>query len=81
MPESHTGAFLRHVLGLTGEPIGSPEALTRAAKANGQTEPRATRRPRGEGSGKAGRNRGRHAGRRPRQGGGQGTPRPPSRRP
>jgi excinuclease ABC subunit A len=33
--ESHTGAFLRHILGLTGEPAGCPPALARAAQANG----------------------------------------------
>jgi excinuclease ABC subunit A len=33
--ESHTGAFLRHMLGLTGEPAGCPPALARAAQANG----------------------------------------------
>jgi excinuclease ABC subunit A len=32
---SHTGAFLRHVLGLTGEPAGSPAALARADQSNG----------------------------------------------
>jgi excinuclease ABC subunit A len=38
-PESHTGAFLRHVLGLTGEPAGSPAALARADQANGVATP------------------------------------------
>ncbi|GLY01998.1 MULTISPECIES: excinuclease ABC subunit UvrA [Actinoplanes] len=33
--ESHTGQFLRHVLGLKGEPAGSAAATARAAKANG----------------------------------------------
>jgi excinuclease ABC subunit A len=35
VPESHTGQFLRHVLGLDGKPAGSAEAVARAAKANG----------------------------------------------
>jgi len=35
VPESHTGAFLRHSLGLDGEPAGAPEATARAATANG----------------------------------------------
>ncbi|MEV6300864.1 excinuclease ABC subunit UvrA [Actinoplanes sp. NPDC051861] len=33
--ESHTGQFLRHVLGREGEPKGAPAATARAAKANG----------------------------------------------
>src|SRR5258706_3128638 len=33
--ESHTGAFLRRVLGLTGEPAGGAAALARADQANG----------------------------------------------
>ncbi|GIF12008.1 excinuclease ABC subunit UvrA [Actinoplanes teichomyceticus] len=53
VPESHTGQFLRHMLGLEGEPTGSPAATARAAKANGEratgsraagaTKPRAAR--------------------------------------
>ncbi|ASW55946.1 excinuclease ABC subunit UvrA [Plantactinospora sp. KBS50] len=35
VPESHTGQYLRHILGLTGAPAGAPEATARAAKANG----------------------------------------------
>ncbi|MEU4421618.1 excinuclease ABC subunit UvrA [Actinoplanes sp. NPDC024001] len=35
--ESHTGQFLRHVLGRDGEAKGSPVATARAAKANGVT--------------------------------------------
>ncbi|MGW0432764.1 excinuclease ABC subunit UvrA [Micromonospora sp. NPDC003197] len=35
VPESHTGRFLRPVLGLDGEPQGATEATARAAKANG----------------------------------------------
>ncbi|WP_434740929.1 excinuclease ABC subunit UvrA [Micromonospora sp. SH-82] len=45
--ESHTGLFLRQVLGLDGEPAGAKAATTRAAKANHtptQTRPR-TRKP------------------------------------
>jgi excinuclease ABC subunit A len=45
--ESHTGQFLRHMLGLTGEGAGAAAATSRAAKANGEktgtTKPRATR--------------------------------------
>ncbi|GIE96989.1 excinuclease ABC subunit UvrA [Paractinoplanes rishiriensis] len=45
--ESHTGGFLRHMLGLTGEPAGAAAAVARAAKANGApaagSKPRATR--------------------------------------
>jgi len=33
--DSHTGQFLRHVLGLKGKAKGAPEATARAAKANG----------------------------------------------
>jgi excinuclease ABC subunit A len=36
VPGSHTGYYLRHALGLAGEPAGSEAALARAAKANGQ---------------------------------------------
>ncbi|WP_433217239.1 excinuclease ABC subunit UvrA [Dactylosporangium sp. CS-047395] len=43
LPESYTGQFLRPVLGLKGEPSGSPEARDRAAQANG-TKPAATPR-------------------------------------
>ncbi|MGK5684482.1 excinuclease ABC subunit UvrA [Actinoplanes sp. URMC 104] len=35
VPESHTGQFLRPMLGLKGEAKGSPAATARAAKANG----------------------------------------------
>jgi excinuclease ABC subunit A len=35
LPESHTGQFLRHTLGLAGEPAGAAEALARAERANG----------------------------------------------
>ncbi|HEU4349895.1 MAG TPA: excinuclease ABC subunit A, partial [Actinoplanes sp.] len=35
VPESHTGQFLRRILGLEGEPAGSAKAVARAAKANG----------------------------------------------
>ncbi|BFU45918.1 excinuclease ABC subunit UvrA [Krasilnikovia sp. MM14-A1004] len=35
VPESHTGGFLRHVLGLSGKPKGCAAAVARAAKANG----------------------------------------------
>ena len=38
--ESHTGQFLRHVLGLTGEPRGAAAAVARAAQAN--AAPKAT---------------------------------------
>jgi excinuclease ABC subunit A len=43
--ESHTGQFLRHMLGLEGTPKGSPEATARAAKANnnGKAPARATK--------------------------------------
>jgi excinuclease ABC subunit A len=45
--ESATGQYLRPMLGLTGKPAGAPEAVARAAKANGTTKPvakpRATR--------------------------------------
>ncbi|GIH18278.1 UvrABC system protein A [Rugosimonospora africana] len=34
-PESHTGQYLRHVLGLSGKARGSDEALERARRANG----------------------------------------------
>ncbi|MFI1987945.1 excinuclease ABC subunit UvrA [Actinoplanes sp. NPDC020271] len=50
VPESHTGQFLRHMLGLAGDAAGSPAAVARAAKANGEkttpakaAKPRATR--------------------------------------
>nr|BFE75167.1 hypothetical protein GCM10020092_084680 [Actinoplanes digitatis] len=47
VPGSHTGQFLRPMLGLTGEPAGADAALARAAKANGATKaaakPRTTR--------------------------------------
>ncbi len=51
VPGSHTGQFLRHMLGLTGDAAGSPAAVARAAKANGEkatlakapAKPRATR--------------------------------------
>jgi excinuclease ABC subunit A len=36
VPESHTGMFLRHTLGLTGEPTGSDVAVARAETANGR---------------------------------------------
>jgi excinuclease ABC subunit A len=36
VPESHTGRFLRPMLGLEGEPAGAKEATARAAKANGE---------------------------------------------
>jgi excinuclease ABC subunit A len=39
VPGSHTGHFLRHALGLDGDPAGSDAALARAAKANGQRKP------------------------------------------
>ena len=35
VPESHTGQFLRPLLGLSGKPAGSTKAVARAAKANG----------------------------------------------
>jgi excinuclease ABC subunit A len=35
VPDSATGQFLRHTLGLTGKPAGSADAVARAAKANG----------------------------------------------
>ena len=41
VPGSHTGHFLRHALGLDGDPAGSDAALARAAKANGQRKPAA----------------------------------------
>ncbi|GGN04673.1 excinuclease ABC subunit A [Actinoplanes campanulatus] len=37
VPESHTGQFLRHMLGLTGDGRGSAAATGRASKANGST--------------------------------------------
>jgi excinuclease ABC subunit A len=45
VPDSHTGQFLRHMLGRTGKAKGAPAATARAAKANGVngTRPRATR--------------------------------------
>src|SRR5690242_20477845 len=39
--ESHTGAFLRHMLGLTGEPTGGETAAIRARQANGTDTGRA----------------------------------------
>ncbi|GIF05842.1 excinuclease ABC subunit UvrA [Actinoplanes siamensis] len=39
VPESHTGQFLRHMLGLEGGGSGSPAATARAAKANGEKAP------------------------------------------
>ncbi|GAB7047214.1 excinuclease ABC subunit UvrA [Catenuloplanes indicus] len=36
VPESHTGRFLRPMLGLEGEPAGAKDAVARAAKANGE---------------------------------------------
>ncbi|MGC4854307.1 excinuclease ABC subunit UvrA [Micromonospora sp. DT4] len=42
--ESHTGQFLRQVLKLDGEAKGAAAATTRAAKANGATKTRATRK-------------------------------------
>jgi excinuclease ABC subunit A len=39
VPGSHTGAFLRPVLGLTGEPAGAAKAVARAAQANGAPAP------------------------------------------
>jgi excinuclease ABC subunit A len=36
-PESYTGQFLRQVLGMSGEPAGSDEAVERARRANGGT--------------------------------------------
>ena len=49
-PESYTGEWLRHVLGLQGQATGGPAgqaALARAAKANGgATAPHPARRPR-----------------------------------
>ncbi|HEY7272460.1 MAG TPA: excinuclease ABC subunit A, partial [Actinoplanes sp.] len=41
VPGSHTGHYLRHALGLTGEPAGADAALARATKANGQPKPAA----------------------------------------
>jgi excinuclease ABC subunit A len=46
VPDSHTGQFLRHTLGLAGKPAGSRDAVARAAKANGTAataKPRASR--------------------------------------
>jgi excinuclease ABC subunit A len=51
VPESHTGQFLRHMLGLKGDGSGARAAVARAAKANGEkpaaakaaAKPRATR--------------------------------------
>jgi excinuclease ABC subunit A len=47
VPGSHTGQYLRPMLGLTGEPAGAPAAVARAAKANGApktvAKPRTTR--------------------------------------
>ena len=45
VPDSHTGQFLRHALGLDGEPRGARNAVARAAKANGSpaTKPRTGR--------------------------------------
>ncbi|MFC8301976.1 excinuclease ABC subunit UvrA [Micromonospora orduensis] len=42
--ESHTGQFLRQVLKLDGEAKGAAAATTRAAKANGVTKARASRK-------------------------------------
>ncbi len=39
--DSHTGQYLRHVLGLTGTATGAPAATSRAAKANGGTATKA----------------------------------------
>ncbi|TDC59289.1 excinuclease ABC subunit UvrA [Micromonospora sp. KC207] len=48
VPESHTGRFLRPVLGLDGEARGAKAATGRAAKANGAaTRPRARKVPAG----------------------------------
>ena len=41
VPGSHTGHFLRPMLGLTGEPAGADAAVERAARANGVTKPAA----------------------------------------
>jgi excinuclease ABC subunit A len=38
--ESHTGAFLRHALGLDGAPSGGSRAVARAATANGTSSKR-----------------------------------------
>jgi excinuclease ABC subunit A len=47
IPESHTGQFLRPMLGLKGAPKGSKEAVARAAKANGvKAAPVAASKPR-----------------------------------
>ncbi|GAA0804039.1 excinuclease ABC subunit UvrA [Spirilliplanes yamanashiensis] len=43
VPDSHTGQYLRHVLGLTGAAAGSKTAVARAAKANGTKPARASR--------------------------------------
>jgi excinuclease ABC subunit A len=48
VPDSHTGSFLRHSLGLEGKPLGADAAVARGAKANGTpaaAKPR-TRAPR-----------------------------------
>ncbi|AVT32099.1 excinuclease ABC subunit A [Plantactinospora sp. BC1] len=44
VPESHTGQFLRPVLGLTGPPRGASAATTRAARANGTVKANGTAR-------------------------------------
>jgi excinuclease ABC subunit A len=43
VPDSHTGFYLRHVLGLTGQPKGAAAATARAAKANGTPAKKAAR--------------------------------------
>ncbi|MEV0429073.1 excinuclease ABC subunit UvrA [Micromonospora sp. NPDC050495] len=44
VPESHTGQFLRPMLKLDGAAKGAAAATSRAAKANGATRPRASRK-------------------------------------
>ncbi|HET8662015.1 MAG TPA: excinuclease ABC subunit UvrA [Micromonosporaceae bacterium] len=44
IPESHTGAFLRHALGLDGEASGASPATARAKAANGTRRAAATRK-------------------------------------
>ncbi len=46
VPESHTGQYLRHVLGLDGPAAGSKAAVARAAKANGTPAGGRARSPR-----------------------------------
>ncbi|HET6533206.1 MAG TPA: excinuclease ABC subunit A, partial [Actinoplanes sp.] len=58
VPDSHTGQFLRHALGLTGEPAGSAKAIARAAKANGATNGRGGRSDRDGAAADAGRSDG-----------------------